>query len=365
MYVRSLIMNPWPSFAFVHFRILNLTLLTLLLVFGCAEESNPTSSEDLIGMQQIQDQVFLPSSTDSEVNDEDGEGGDGPMVDLVSEWGLPYPAPSMLCQQNDTDGDGFGTHPDCEQQDCDDTNRVIHPESFESCNGVDDDCDGQIDEDLGQRQCGMGLCMIDLPWCLDGVIQACPSPEEQMNEDICNGLDDDCDGQVDENLAMTQCGMGICASFAECIDGVQTECIETSPEVEVCNDLDDDCDGQTDEGTRMSVLEVQYSLLDTFHPDCDGTGENGRIGPGCNAAFKRFCAEQMCTTSGLGPMENSGGLAVALCTRGQNFGIDLVELSTLNSECLPNQRTSLGCNQAFHQACINRGFITGYGPIEG
>jgi hypothetical protein len=70
--------------------------------------------------------------------------------------------------------------------------------SSEICNGLDDDCDGSIDEDLGSTTCGIGMCQRTVPNCSGGVPQTCvpglPTTES------CNGLDDDCNGIVDDSV---------------------------------------------------------------------------------------------------------------------------------------------------------------------
>lgn len=74
----------------------------------------------------------------------------------------------------------------------------------EVCNGVDDDSDGSIDEDLGELSCGLGVCLRTAPACVDGRPGECiPGPP---NAEICNGIDDDCDTAVDEELGLVRRG---------------------------------------------------------------------------------------------------------------------------------------------------------------
>ncbi|MFH1531095.1 MAG: MopE-related protein [Pseudomonadota bacterium] len=118
----------------------------------------------------------------------------------------------------------------------------------ETCNGLDDDCDGGVDEELGSTTCGEGLCVNTVPICVGGVPQFC-DPYLGAGLEICNGVDDDCDGGVDEDLGEAACGLGACAQIvANCVAGIPTIC---NPYVgasqELCdNEADDDCDGLTD-----------------------------------------------------------------------------------------------------------------------
>jgi hypothetical protein len=94
----------------------------------------------------------------------------------------------------------------------------------ESCNSIDDDCDGDIDE--GQlNQCGM---------C--GIV-----PTE-----VCDNIDNDCDGALDEDLIQqcyTECGVG----YEICSKGNWVSCTAPQPQEEICDGLDNDCDGKIDE----------------------------------------------------------------------------------------------------------------------
>jgi hypothetical protein len=75
----------------------------------------------------------------------------------------------------------------------------------ESCNGVDDDCDGQTDESLGSTTCGSGACQRTQQNCVSGASQSC-TPLPGIAE-TCNSVDDDCDGTVDD---------GVCGPASTC-----------------------------------------------------------------------------------------------------------------------------------------------------
>jgi MYXO-CTERM domain-containing protein len=125
--------------------------------------------------------------------------------------------------------------------------------AVEVCNCIDDDCDGQIDEGFAPNACGGPGC--------------CAPPAE-----ICNGLDDNCNGNIDEgfNVGMScvNNGVGACkrGGITACTaNGMGTFCDApvVTPSAEVCNNIDDNCDGQVDNGTLPGVGEACGSTLGT------------------------------------------------------------------------------------------------------
>jgi hypothetical protein len=135
--------------------------------------------------------------------------------------------------------------------------------TLEVCNGVDDDCDNQIDEgfDLGVACDGP-----DSDMCPDGVTvcggtgTVCDDPGEE-NADLCNGVaDEDCDpvtpdGSGEPTFADPCDGPDAdsCADGSIVCVGGELVCNDaTGDNVEVCNSVDDDCDGMTDEGFDLA-----------------------------------------------------------------------------------------------------------------
>lgn len=150
----------------------------------------------------------------------------------------------------------------------------------EICDGVDNDCDGQVDEDFpgAGAPCtvGVGVCEVSGTFVCDetGTDVMCdmtPGEPEGPEETACDNLDNDCDGMVDEGC--DDDGDGYCdesmayvgSSF--CPNGLG-DCEDTFADVhpgqeEVCDDRDNDCDGQADENPTDGV---------TYYLDCDGDG---------------------------------------------------------------------------------------------
>jgi hypothetical protein len=166
----------------------------------------------------------------------------------------------------------------------------------ELCNDLDDDCDGETDEDfdvgaictLGSGRCtasGVFVC------AADGIGTVCNASGVEPLDEACNGLDDDCDGQVDEDFDLdVACtvGLGICAANGTTVcsaDGTMAECdavAGVASREECDNGLDDDCDGTVD--ARDESCQSTSSCQDA---DGDGFGSPGD--PSCSGGRADDC----------------------------------------------------------------------------
>ena len=140
----------------------------------------------------------------------------------------------------------------------------------EICDAADNDCDGLVDEDLGTASCGKGECFHTVSVCKEGLPQQC-EPMEGALDETCDGLDNNCNGFTDEDLGSTTCGLGVCEhTVANCSNGMPQVCDPMAgKDEEGCDGLDNDCNGETDEGFVDTNQDGEADCVDT---DDDGDG---------------------------------------------------------------------------------------------
>ncbi len=194
-------------------------------------------------------------------------------------------------------------------------------ERSEDCNGKDDNCDGETDEGLAERQDytdlnESGICAEKSKFCRGGE-WVYEYKNEKSDFEICgNGKDDDCDGYIDEweievEGVVTQfrtkddiselcfVGKGVCKTQGEWVcgsngkpycDGEPNSAAKTT---EICNGKDDDCNGETDEGFEK-VGEA-----------CTVCLQEGRKDDNHNSETANAC-DSICTRNGKWECNDSG-----------------------------------------------------------
>ena len=196
----------------------------------------------------------------------------------------------------DDDGDGFADRV-CGGDDCDDANPFVNARAQELCNGIDDDCDGVVDGADASAlwyldRDGDGYGDPDAPAIESCEPQAlrvpragdCDDSDATVRpgvRDLCDGIDADCDGEIDENgirfaffpdadgdgwgtsdvgsvVFACEAPSGTSERTGDCAD---TDAMRFPSAPERCNSRDDDCDGRTDE-----------AVTETWYVDVDGDG---------------------------------------------------------------------------------------------
>ena len=262
---------------------------------ACADDKDGDGVPDNLDCKPLDPDVYPGASEVCDGLDND--------CDLTEDEGFPdFDADGIKnCVDTDDDDDGDGDDSDCEP-----LNPAIHTGAPEVCDGLDNNCNGKPDEGLGELQCGKGQCQHKVPACLNGLVQAC-DPFQGVAPEVCDGLDNDCDGLADEDLGQTTCGLGPCLhTIPKCQDGSPTFCDPVQGAVEEsCDGLDNDCDGKVDEelgsescGTGLCFHTIPLCLggvpqecnsLEGAKPEvCDGQDNN------CNGLLDEDLGETTC-----------------------------------------------------------------------
>ncbi len=254
-----------------------------------------------------------------------------------------------------------------------------------TCDGLDNDCTGVADDGFvgGSTWCGVGACQsTGMVSCISGVetntcVPGVPAPDDSL----CNGVDDDCDGPVDDDVVVhvTDCGIGACAREGEsrCVDGLTVDsCVPGEPASGdlTCDGIDDDCDGSPDQdyvpqemtcGTGACVASGQTR--------CSGGAEVDDCVPGVPAANDATCNGSDDDCDGVSdedyqPLPTSCGVGACAATGGTSCVLGAVLDSCTPGTPTPTDATCNSidedCNGSSDEDYVSRGTSCGIGACR-
>ncbi len=248
------------------------------------------------------------------------------------------------CDTNaDCGGDGLLCAPRANQR-----GYCCKPED-EACNGLDDDCDGTVDEVAGEPcyggpagTLGVGRCKAGTPTCGSGGSLGCTG-EVRPGTEACNGVDDDCDGSTDEDFLLQedeqncgQCGR-TCSAAQVCTGGV----CQTRSETLCDNNADDDSDGATDcADVDCDTLSCGTGCVCRSLTKAEGVCTDGADN---DADAKTDCADTDCNTlaCGTGCVCRNNVKAEAVCDDTVDNDTD-AKTDCGDTDC-ENQSCGTGC----------------------
>jgi hypothetical protein len=153
----------------------------------------------------------------------------------------------------------------------------------ETCNNIDDDCDGIVDNIPGST----GLC---------GCYNRMPESES------CNGIDDDCNGLVDDGIKGCACSSDILFNQTTA-PAVMASIARARVAPETCNNIDDNCNNQTDEGLGSACFctggfsgnpDAMVEICNGADDDCNGVIDDVTFPETCGCYGGKLPAPESC-----------------------------------------------------------------------
>ena len=250
--------------------------------------------------------------------------------------------------------EGFG---DANGQDDDGCECAETADGVETCDGADNDCDGDLDEGFGvgdECAVGVGACARAGALACEAGEAVCDATPGDPVDELCNGIDDDCDGSADEDFDADGDGAPACPN--PCVGELcpRADCDDDDPAVhpaarDLCEDgIDQNCDG------RDAACDAPAGRVDSIQIDqgggagCrdfdgDGVADNalslGAViaNPELSASVRSRMLNMIVLTIGLAAPADSGvfdlGLVIGLPAVGGSYDLDP---TSVDDDGLPN-----------------------------